>query len=63
MKAGKLAVNINCSNGFRVYSEAMPIGNVTRKLCDKLNVDPLRFISSRSMLIILHKEEKSLYHY
>lgn len=37
--------------GFRVYKEKMPISKVTEKICDKLQVDPLRFISSGSMLI------------
>lgn len=37
--------------GFRVYSDKMPLSNVTKKICDKLNIDPLRFISSGSMLI------------
>jgi hydrogenase expression/formation protein HypE len=37
--------------GFMVYKEKMPISKVTEKICDKLQVDPLRFISSGSMLI------------
>lgn len=37
--------------GFKVNYEAMPISEVTRKVCSKFNIDPLRFISSGSMLI------------
>ncbi|MFL0246490.1 AIR synthase family protein [Candidatus Clostridium stratigraminis] len=37
--------------GFRVYEEKMPLSNVTKKICSKLNIDPLRLISSGSMLI------------
>ncbi|MFL0268538.1 AIR synthase family protein [Candidatus Clostridium radicumherbarum] len=37
--------------GFRVYEEKMPLSNVAKKICNKLNIDPLRFISSGSMLI------------
>lgn len=37
--------------GFRVYKNKMPLSNVTKKICSKLNIDPLRFISSGSMLI------------
>lgn len=37
--------------GFRVYEEKMPLSNITKKICSKLNIDPLRFISSGSMLI------------
>lgn len=37
--------------GFEVYYESMPIRPVTLKLCRYLNIDPLRLISSGSMLI------------
>jgi hydrogenase expression/formation protein HypE len=37
--------------GFRVYEEKMPITSVTRKVCSIFKVDPLRLISSGSMLI------------
>lgn len=37
--------------GFKVYEEKMPISKVTEKICSSLKVDPLRFISSGSMLI------------
>jgi hydrogenase expression/formation protein HypE len=37
--------------GFKVYNDKMPISGVTKKICEKLNIDPLKFISSGSMLI------------
>lgn len=37
--------------GFKVYEEKMPISDVTRKICSKYSIDPLKFISSGSMLI------------
>ena len=37
--------------GFEVYVDKMPISEVTYKICEKLNIDPLKFISSGSMLI------------
>lgn len=37
--------------GFKVYENKMPLSNVTRKVCKIFNIDPLRFISSGSMLI------------
>jgi hydrogenase expression/formation protein HypE len=37
--------------GFKVYDEKMPVSDITYKICKKLNVDPLKFISSGSMLI------------
>lgn len=37
--------------GFKVYRDKMPISKVTENVCSKLHLDPLRFISSGSMLI------------
>jgi hydrogenase expression/formation protein HypE len=37
--------------GFKVYENKMPITNITLKLCKKFNIDPLKFISSGSMII------------
>lgn len=44
--------------GFKVYEDKMPITIVTRKVCSKLNLDPLRFISSGSMLITTKNGEE-----
>ncbi|MCT8976292.1 AIR synthase family protein [Clostridium sp. CX1] len=37
--------------GFKVYRDKMPISSITSKICDKYSIDPLRLISSGSMLI------------
>lgn len=37
--------------GFKVYNDKMPINEISIKICDKLKIDPLKFISSGSMLI------------
>jgi hydrogenase expression/formation protein HypE len=37
--------------GFKVYNHKMPISDITYKICEKLHIDPLKFISSGSMLI------------
>lgn len=42
-------------SGFKVYKEKMPVSSVTQKICDKYSIDPLRFISSGSMLITTKK--------
>jgi len=39
------------NTGFKVYEEKMPISNISRKLCEHFKIDPLKFISSGSMLI------------
>ncbi len=44
--------------GFRVYKEKMPISNITQKICEKYSIDPLRFISSGSMLITTKNGDK-----
>ena len=37
--------------GFKVYENKVPLTDVTVKICSKYSIDPLRFISSGSMLI------------
>lgn len=37
--------------GFRVYRERLPVTEVTAEFCKVFNIDPLKFISSGSMLI------------
>lgn len=39
------------NTGFEVYMDKMPLSAVTKKLCTRLDIDPLKFISSGSMLI------------
>lgn len=35
----------------KVYNEKMPLTDITKKICKHINLDPLRLISSGSMLI------------
>lgn len=44
--------------GFRVYKEKMPISHITEKICKKYSIDPLRLISSGSMLITTKNGDK-----
>lgn len=37
--------------GFKIYKENLPLTNITKKLCARFSIDPLRFISSGSMII------------
>lgn len=39
------------NKGFKVYEKNMPIPEAARKICSKFQIDPLRLISSGSMLI------------
>lgn len=51
----------NASNvGFKVYKSKMPITEIMSKVCKEFNVDPLRLISSGSMLITTNNPEKLL---
>ncbi|GAA0126199.1 AIR synthase family protein [Clostridium sp. CTA-19] len=38
--------------GFEIYKEKIPVSEITMKLCNEFKIDPLRFISSGSMVII-----------
>jgi hydrogenase expression/formation protein HypE len=44
--------------GFKVYKEKMPVSSVTEKICSRLSLDVLRFISSGSMLITTKNGEE-----
>ncbi|WP_416175529.1 AIR synthase family protein [Clostridium sp.] len=37
--------------GFKIYMDKMPISDITKKICEAYDIDPLRLISSGSMLI------------
>ncbi|MBP2033212.1 hydrogenase expression/formation protein HypE [Clostridium algifaecis] len=44
--------------GFKIYKDKMPITEITKKLCNAYGIDPLRLISSGSMLITTNRGEK-----
>lgn len=41
--------------GFEIYEDRMPITKITRKACNYFKINPLKFISSGSMLICTEK--------
>ena len=46
--------------GAEVWVDKIPIADVTKKICSHFNIDPLRLISSGSMMIMAHPEKKEL---
>ncbi|GKU26461.1 AIR synthase family protein [Clostridium folliculivorans] len=44
--------------GFKVYEDRMPITAVTKKVCKVFNIDPLKLISSGSMIITTKNGEE-----
>ncbi len=45
------------NTGFRVYEEKVPVREETRAICKALKIDPLRLISSGSLLISTSREK------
>lgn len=48
---GIFEVAMACGYGFRIFKDKIPLMEITRKVCDEFKIDPLRLISSGSMLI------------
>jgi hydrogenase expression/formation protein HypE len=46
--------------GFMVHEDLMPVRRVTRKLCESFGLDPLRLISSGSMLIAVRDADEAV---
>ncbi|QAT39339.1 AIR synthase family protein [Clostridium sp. JN-9] len=44
--------------GFEIFTDSIPLTAVSSKICNRFNIDPLRFISSGSMLITAAHGEK-----
>ena len=44
--------------GAEVWIDKVPVAEVTRKICDRFDIDYLRLISSGSMIIMVHPEVK-----
>lgn len=51
-------VALSSGTGFIAYKEKLPITDVTKKVCSHFDIDPLRLISSGSMLITTKNGEK-----
>lgn len=45
------------NKGVKIYNERIPITDITRELCSILDINPLRLISSGSMLMIASDEQ------
>lgn len=48
---GLFEVAMASNKGFKIVKESIPILEVTKKVCEEFKIDPLRLISSGSMLI------------
>lgn len=44
--------------GFKLYNDKLPITDITKKVCRLFNIDPLKFISSGSMVITCKDGDK-----
>ncbi|MDF3001668.1 MAG: synthase [Bacillota bacterium] len=44
--------------GAEVWTDKIPVAEVTKKICDRFDIDYLRLISSGSMMIMVHPEVK-----
>jgi hydrogenase expression/formation protein HypE len=44
--------------GAEVWVDQIPVAEVTKKICDRFDIDYLRLISSGSMMIMVHPETK-----
>lgn len=55
---GLFEVAMACNKGFKIYKEKLPILDVTKKVCREFKIDPLRLISSGSMLITTKNGEE-----
>lgn len=48
---GLYEVAMASNKGFRIYKDKIPVSDITKKVCEEFKIDPLRLISSGSMLI------------
>lgn len=48
---GIFEVAMACGRGFKIYKDKIPMLDITKKVCNEFKIDPLRLISSGSMLI------------
>jgi hydrogenase maturation factor len=56
---GLLEINEASGKGFKIYKDKLLILDETRFICETLNVDPLRLLSSGSLLIIVEPGKSS----
>jgi hydrogenase maturation factor len=56
---GLLEINEASGKGFKIYEDRLLIHDETKLICKALNVDPLRLLSSGSLLIIVEPDKSS----
>lgn len=54
---GLLEVSEASGKGFKIYEKQLLIHPETREICDKLGIDPMRLLSSGSLLIVIGPEK------
>ena len=55
---GIFEVAMACGMGFKIYKDKIPMLDITKKICSEFKIDPLRLISSGSMLITVSDGDK-----
>ncbi|WP_315071460.1 AIR synthase family protein [uncultured Clostridium sp.] len=55
---GLFEVAMASNKGFKIHKDKVPMLEITKKVCEEFKIDPLRLISSGSMLIITKNGEK-----
>lgn len=55
---GLFEVAMASNKGFKIYKDRIPVLEITKKVCEEFKIDPLRLISSGSMLITTKNGEK-----
>ena len=56
---GLLEISEASGNGFKIIENELLIHEETRRICGALGVDPLRLLSSGSLLIVVDPEKSS----
>ena len=56
---GLLEVSEASGKGFKIYEKRLLIHPETREICDELDIDPLRLLSSGSLLIVIDPTKSS----
>ena len=55
---GLFEVAMASNKGFKIFKDKIPMLDITKKVCEEFKIDPLRLISSGSMLITTKNGEE-----
>lgn len=55
---GLFELSMACGKGFKIYKNRIPVLDITEKVCSEFKIDPLRLISSGSLLITTNNGEE-----